>query len=118
MFKMRPEPSFNMQAPAEPRPEIPDHVLMIRYGVERLGYPEANFCEHIASRATIRGDAHATACVEQGTTVILVALWREMGTSWRVTLSSNNTKPYTIPELVKIIDGWSRTGVRPLARYR
>lgn len=118
-IKMRPEPEFGLQTPAESEPGVPDHVLQIQYGVEHLGYPYTNPCATNASRVTIRGDARATACVEEGAgPVILAALWREMGTTWQVTLSSNRVAPYTIPGLVKIIDGWSTTGDRPLAGHR
>lgn len=118
-IKMRPLPNFGLQTPVETEPGIPNHVLMIEYGVEHLGYPYSNPCEHNATRVTIRRDTHATACVEEGAgPVILAALWREMGTSWQVTLSSNATTPYTIPALVKIIDGWSTTGEQPLAGRR
>jgi hypothetical protein len=111
-------PTLDMATPVEATGGIPDHVLQIEYGVEHLGYPYTNPCAGNASTVTIRGDTHATACVEEGSPVILAALWQEMGTTWQVTLSSNNTKPYTIPTLVKIIDGWSTTGDRPLAGHR
>jgi hypothetical protein len=118
-IKMRPLPNFGLQTPLETERGIPNHVLQIEYGVEHLGYPYSNPCEHGARRVSIRGDAHASACIEEGAgPVILAALWQEMGTSWQVTLSSNATRPYTIPELVKIINGWSTTGERPLAAHR
>ena len=113
-IKIPPSAHFGMQTPVKSITDVPSHVLAIEYGVEHAPYPYTNPCTGIGRAATIRGDPHATVCVEPGRLVIVAALWHEMGTTWQATLSSNHTKPYTIPELVRIIDGWHTTGERPL----
>jgi hypothetical protein len=116
--RVRPQPTLEMQTLTATIHEIPSHVLLIEYGVEHAPYPYSNPCEHNASVATIRGDDHATVCLEEGSLPIVAALWTEMGTSWQATLSSNNTKPYSTAAFVQILDAWTTTGYKPIARFR
>jgi hypothetical protein len=118
--RVRPQPTLEMQTLTATIHEIPSHVLHIEYGVEHHEYSRAPCDDSTANTTTepVRGDTHATVCVESGFSVILAALWTEMGTSWRATLSSNNTKPYSTAAFVQILDAWTTTGYRPLARFR
>jgi hypothetical protein len=120
-FTEPPRHEFNLQSEDTPSGKEPDHIVVVQYGAE---HSQVHPCEDepSASVATVRGDKHALVCEHEGVEPAITAdfaFWKEMGTTWEAMISTfNGAKPYPLSMFVKIINGWSVTGDKPLSEYR